>query len=299
MDKGKRHEEHILSLLPGNQFHSCVLTTFSFDFNFFYHDVRSHLNRADIINTNVLVDDTMLQHYLGSVTGYLQKPIMVLNQDAEKTRPEHLLGSEGDFFGKQDFRRFIAEIIGQHFIILTNAQESDVNQYEQDILQNIKESAYWNAVCAIALAAIEPEDKQKPKTWILEMFMNLRENCGVLDCGEKAKALENFSALVNIVNTEDKDSCLAKMAAFWEEHERLYQKLQLNSVSRKGIHEAGALVYSKLFGFCHISASTKSGSNHKITLARPGFPPNAEKEEFPRTRPHIAEMVELTVMQLA
>lgn len=70
MAKNSRIEEHILSHLPKNQFHSCLLTTFSFDFNYFYHEVRSQLNRADIINTNVLVDDAMLQHYLGTMTGY-------------------------------------------------------------------------------------------------------------------------------------------------------------------------------------------------------------------------------------
>ena len=74
MNKG-RAEEHILSLLPRNQFHSCVLTTFSFDFNYFYHEVRSLLNRAGIINTNVLVDDAMLQQYLGKVTGYAQDSV--------------------------------------------------------------------------------------------------------------------------------------------------------------------------------------------------------------------------------
>ena len=60
----------ILSTLPANRFHSCVLTTFSFDFNYFHHGVLTALRRAGVINTCIFADDHMLQQYLGTMTGY-------------------------------------------------------------------------------------------------------------------------------------------------------------------------------------------------------------------------------------
>ncbi|MEN8262360.1 MAG: hypothetical protein ABFR82_02745 [Nitrospirota bacterium] len=242
------------------------------------------------------LDHSLFAVVLHLLIDFYKKPVLVLNREIEKMRKEHLLGSEGDFFGKKDYRRFLAEIIGQHSIILTNVQEDGINQYECNILKNIKESAYWNAICAIALAAIEPEDKKKPRTWIWEMFMNLRDNCGLNDCAVKANAVKHLSTLVNIVNMDDKDTCLVKMVDFWEEHERLYQQFQQTSGVQKGIHEVGVHVYSKALGFCHISASTISGSKHKIELARPGYPPDTEAEEFPRRTKYIAEMIDLTVL---
>lgn len=63
----------VLSRFPSNRFHSCILTTFSFDFNFFEHVAITALNRAGVSNTCVFVDDSMLQQYLGTLTGYAGK----------------------------------------------------------------------------------------------------------------------------------------------------------------------------------------------------------------------------------
>ncbi|ERP31752.1 hypothetical protein [Chitinivibrio alkaliphilus] len=65
-----RREYPILSLLPAKHFHSCVLTTFSFDFNYFNHDALAGLSRAGVRNICILLDDTMLQQYLGCLSGY-------------------------------------------------------------------------------------------------------------------------------------------------------------------------------------------------------------------------------------
>jgi hypothetical protein len=65
-----RREIPILSVLPAKRFHSCVLTTYSFDFNYFNHDALATLSRAGVRNICVYVDDSMLQQYLGSLSGY-------------------------------------------------------------------------------------------------------------------------------------------------------------------------------------------------------------------------------------
>lgn len=66
----ERQEIPILSILPAKQFHSCVLTTYSFDFNYFNHDGLAGLRRAGVRNICAYVDDSMLQQYLGNVSGY-------------------------------------------------------------------------------------------------------------------------------------------------------------------------------------------------------------------------------------
>jgi hypothetical protein len=60
----------ILSVLPAKRFHSCVLMTYSFDFNFFNHSVLRSMSRIGIRNTCVFVDDSMFQMYLGNLSGY-------------------------------------------------------------------------------------------------------------------------------------------------------------------------------------------------------------------------------------
>lgn len=66
----ERKEYPILTLLPAKRFHSCVLTTYSFDFNYFNHDALAGLIRAGVRNICVLLDETMLQQYLGIISGY-------------------------------------------------------------------------------------------------------------------------------------------------------------------------------------------------------------------------------------
>lgn len=60
----------ILSILPAKRFHSCVLMTYSFDFNYFNHEVLGCLNRTGVRNVCVYIDDSMLQQYLGNLSGY-------------------------------------------------------------------------------------------------------------------------------------------------------------------------------------------------------------------------------------
>ena len=67
----RQHREiSILTVLPMKRFHSCVLTTYSFDFNYFNHDAMARLRKAGVRNINIFVDDSMLQQYLGSLSGY-------------------------------------------------------------------------------------------------------------------------------------------------------------------------------------------------------------------------------------
>lgn len=66
----ERREIPILSTLPSKRFHSCVLTSYSFDFNYFNHDILSSLTRAGVRNLCLFIDDTMLQQYLGNVSGF-------------------------------------------------------------------------------------------------------------------------------------------------------------------------------------------------------------------------------------
>jgi hypothetical protein len=66
----ERYEIPIFSTLPPKRFHSCLLTSFSFDFNYFNHQALSTLTRIGVRNICLFVDDAMLQQYLGILSGY-------------------------------------------------------------------------------------------------------------------------------------------------------------------------------------------------------------------------------------
>ena len=177
--------------------------------------------------------------------------------------------------------------------LLTFSQDNELNPYEKSVLDNVKRSAYWNAICAISIATIGKVLDKDAETWIWELFMNLRHQCGVDNCADKINATKHLSALVNIVATDDRDKFFAQMIAFWERYESKFQKLELTDGFEKGLMEVGLRVYSGVFGFCHISSCEVSGERNKIELSRPGYSPNAERKDFPLGNKFIAEMISL------
>jgi hypothetical protein len=65
-------KESVFELLGGDnrRYHSCIATTFSFDFSFFeVHAIRA-FKRAGIINTLVLIDEGNLTELMDNPTGY-------------------------------------------------------------------------------------------------------------------------------------------------------------------------------------------------------------------------------------
>lgn len=63
-------EQNLYSEIPGrqNSFHSAVLTSFSFDFHYFEHQVLSILKKKWITNIITLVDQNILEGLLGKLT---------------------------------------------------------------------------------------------------------------------------------------------------------------------------------------------------------------------------------------
>ncbi|MEM6965217.1 MAG: hypothetical protein AAF573_10650, partial [Bacteroidota bacterium] len=59
--------------IPNKEFHSCILTTYSFDFHFMEEKVRRQLQAKGIINISILVDEQMLESSLGNLTGNLSR----------------------------------------------------------------------------------------------------------------------------------------------------------------------------------------------------------------------------------
>lgn len=60
--------DYILDLV-GKGYHSCIMTTFSFDFYFFEMNIMRSLRTAGISNISVFVDANILQESLGNLTG--------------------------------------------------------------------------------------------------------------------------------------------------------------------------------------------------------------------------------------
>lgn len=244
------------------------------------------------------VPPTKLDHSLFAVVMHLvidfyKKPFLVEDNENEKIHRRYLLDTSQDFFDKTDYCRYIAEIIGQYCMLLTFSQDNELTPYEKSVLDNVKRSAYWNAICAISIATIGKVLDKDAETWIWELFMNLRHQCGVDNCADKVNATKHLSALVNIVATDDRDKFFAQMIAFWERYESMFQKLELTGGFEKGLTEVGLRVYSDIFGFCHISSREVSGDRNKIELSRPGYLPNAEHKDFLLGKKFIAEMLNL------
>ena len=62
----KYQKEYILSLV-GSGYHSCVMTTFSFDFHYFDRSVMRSLRSKGISNISVLIDNNIFQGILGNI----------------------------------------------------------------------------------------------------------------------------------------------------------------------------------------------------------------------------------------
>jgi hypothetical protein len=65
------NEYSFLDSISSGKFHSCIISTFSFDFYFFEMNVLSRLRGLGISNIHILVDQSMLQKSLGEITGNL------------------------------------------------------------------------------------------------------------------------------------------------------------------------------------------------------------------------------------
>ena len=81
---------NILSLLGNNssKYHSCIITSYSFDFLFFEQRVLPILRNAGIININIFVDASMLQQKLSDTIG-----LNVSNKKSYSIIPVYLKGA--------------------------------------------------------------------------------------------------------------------------------------------------------------------------------------------------------------
>lgn len=61
--------ENILNLIGDRRYHSCVLTTFSFDFCFFEMKVMKRLRSSGVRNVNVLIDGNYYSELMNQITG--------------------------------------------------------------------------------------------------------------------------------------------------------------------------------------------------------------------------------------
>ncbi len=60
---------NILSLIGNGRYHSCILTTFSFDFYFFEMKVMKWLRSCGVRNVNVFIDGHFYSELMQQATG--------------------------------------------------------------------------------------------------------------------------------------------------------------------------------------------------------------------------------------
>ena len=61
--------ENILTLIGSKRYHSCILTTFSFDFYFFEMKAMKYLRSRGVRNINVFIDGHYYSEILNNATG--------------------------------------------------------------------------------------------------------------------------------------------------------------------------------------------------------------------------------------
>ena len=78
--------------LPGNhKFHSCILTTFSFDFHHFEAQVMRMLKMKGISNISVFADARMLDQSIGLSTGNIKAINSAYSLNGVFSQPEHFI----------------------------------------------------------------------------------------------------------------------------------------------------------------------------------------------------------------
>lgn len=62
-------KDNIIDLIDGRSYHSCIITTYSYDFHYFEKRMISRLHSKNIKNINIFVDSQILDGLLGKLSG--------------------------------------------------------------------------------------------------------------------------------------------------------------------------------------------------------------------------------------
>ena len=173
MDSLKFHS--IIKDLPSKKFHSCILSTFSFDYNFFDFQLRRQLQRIGVMNTIVLVDARQLDDSFARFsqnTDYLLKDYTVIPIENKLCfHPKVML-----FFGEEN----IAMHIGSGN--LTSGGFGKNHELFSTLISSDKESKLYPLInCGANYLLNYLNDK---KGFVQRQIDWIREHCNLLNINE-------------------------------------------------------------------------------------------------------------------
>ncbi len=256
---------------------------------------------------NVL-DTSMFSIALHLLLDFVDKPILVKKKTEDEEYEEILLKADGEYFKEEDYCRIVTDIIGKFTMLLMNGIDDASDEYVRRRIEKCRRIAFWHAVCCIArLVPFKCKDKNFTDNWLVwkwELGINLRYFFAPDDTDNEAVAWEEIEHRIQMMHDTSEKSLLSKIFNTWlylEKLSRHYNNQNLNELNEYEPCKKGDLVFSKHFGFSHlIKVAPYKNGQHKITLARAGYPPSKNDIlDFEDDNQYIAEISKIKVLEVS
>ena len=252
---------------------------------------------------NVL-DISMFAVALHLLLDFLGKPIRVKKKTEDEEYEAILLKADGEYFEKEDYCRIVTEIIGKFTMLLINGIDDANDEYVRRRIEKCRRMAFWHAVCCIArLVPFKCEDEGFTNNWLdwkWELALNLRYFFAPDDADDadyETVAREEIEHRIQMMHDNNEKSLSTTIFNTWLYLEKHFQSFKDRNPNDRP-YKKGSHVFFKKVGFSHLMEVIVSNGQHKLTLARVGYPPSKSGIwDFEGVKRYIAEYAKIEVLK--
>ncbi|MBI5099690.1 MAG: hypothetical protein HZB30_10690 [Nitrospirae bacterium] len=267
-------------------------------FHFFDQYIKILEKQRTLKHKPNILDISMFTIALHLLLDFRDKEILVKKRgDAEEKYTAILLSTKGDYFEKTDYCRIVVEIIGKFTLLLINGIDNSNDEYVQKRIEKCKRMAYWHGVCCIARLIPNPRENEGfedlSSIWKWELGINLQHYFTYSEGWDETAAAQEIEYRTRIMTNAGGAQLKANILAFWSELVQQYRELDFSDVSTHIKYDKLSRIFCKLCGFGHIHEVVALGSDYKVTLARPGYPPNHKVWDFEGGQKVMATMAKI------
>jgi len=260
---------------------------------------RQKKHRVNVLDTSMF---TIALHLL---LDFLDKPIRVKKKTEDEEYEEILLKADGEYFEKDDYCKIVTDIVGKFTMLLINGIDDADDEFVRQRIEKCQKMAFWHAVCCIArLVPFNCEDKNFADYWLVwrwELVINLRYFFAPDDADNEEVARQEIEHRIQMSHYNNEKSLLSKIMDTWLYSEKLFQHYKdqdINEQNKYKPYKKGSRVFSKHVGFSHLIQVVDKGRQHKVTLARVGYPPSkSDIWDFEDGNQYIAEIAKIKVLE--
>jgi hypothetical protein len=253
-------------------FSSLQKTVFRF-FNQYIAILEKQRQKKHQVN---VLDTSMFAIALHLLLDFFYKPIRIKKKTDEAEYEEILLQTEGEYFKKEDYCRIVTDIIGKFTMLLINGIDDANDEYVRRRIEKCRKMAFWHAICCIAnLISCKCKDEgftDYSPLWKWELAMNLRHFYAPDDVANESVAREEIEHRIQMMHGMNELQFKGLCLDTWQTMETNYNEYQNRKAREIQHYERGKKVFYRLSGFSHLFHVTLSGGDHKVTLARAGYP---------------------------